>query len=121
MATWFAMEISGKLGEVRKQRAEKEVEELMKSISDLSIDNHGVARWKTSGHIVPRDCVEKFQYAGLNINAEETDKARQLELAIFLENRQPRRHTSEELSEMRNAFGVGTTVVDVLTGEKIRL
>ena len=40
-----------------------------------------------------------------------------------LESYRAARRTSsaEEMAEMRAAFGEGTTVVDVLTGEKIRL
>lgn len=32
-----------------------------------------------------------------------------------------RKHTQEELGEMRNAFGPGATVINVLTGEVVKL
>ena len=54
---------------------------------------------------------------------EETNRAREAQNAAFLEDYR-KSYTGpgeEEKAEMRAAFGTGSTVVNVITGERIRL
>ncbi len=69
------------------------------------------------------DFCEKLEYAGYSFSRRATAKKREAEdaesLARYREN-----HTgmsAEEIAEARAAFGAGTTVVNVLTGEKFIL
>ena len=84
-------------------------------------EEDGAAKWKSSGNYLPADVVEKLTFAGADFfSAEATAKKREAQTAEFLANY---RHevTEEERSEMRAAFGPGATVVDIISGKRIRL
>lgn len=48
----------------------------------LYIDIHGVARWKTNNHVIPRECLEQLAYSGIcpRIYFEKNDKFRNKEI-----------------------------------------
>ena len=122
--TRFEREISGALGQYWKESAEKELNELRRELASgqITIDENGVAR-NCIGRVLMDDLLEKLTYVTDKVNVEATHAAHEAEVARELEeyrrNRKPA--TAEEIAEMRAAFGSGTKVVDVLTGETITL
>jgi hypothetical protein len=93
--------------------------------NDARVDENGAVCWKSNGHYIMDDMIEKMEAAGCQFNAEATRKARDEQNAKFAAeyikrqaNRQP---SAEEMSEMRAAFGAGAVVVDVISGRKIQL
>ena len=135
----FKQEISGELDRRVAERtgkpndhfwqknAEKEVARILEKYEngELLIDEYGIAYWKTNNHAVPADIAYMGKYGGLPIDLEMTKELedRQAEQAIsaYRERMKDHVYTEEELWEMRAAFGEGTTVIDAITGRKIRL
>ena len=122
--TRFARELSGSLGTYRKASAEKELDEVRADFEagKITVDENGVARNRI-GRILMSDLLEKLTYITDKVDVEATKAAREAETDAFLESYRKANHrrSHEELSEMRAAFGTGTTVVDIITGERIRL
>ncbi len=120
--TRFMQEITGKLGAYWQNEAEKEIVEIINDIvnGNITIDEQGIGRNRV-GRVLMEDMAEKVEYAGADINREATRKAREAEVAEFKKNYKAPKLTAEMLGEMRNAFGEGAVVVDVITGRKIRL
>lgn len=81
----------------------------------------GVLRWKSSGNIPPRSCLEDFLEVGCEFDLERTLAADAAHLAELVQKMRDRKPSEEELFEMRAEFGRGATVVNVLTGRRIRL
>ena len=69
------------------------------------------------------DMLEKIALVTDKVDVEATATARDLEvekeLIEYRNNKRP--YSAEDMAEMRAAFGAGETVVDVVTGKKIRL
>ena len=122
--TRFARELSGSLGTYRKASAEKELDEVRADFEagKITVDENGVARNRI-GRILMSDLLEKLTYITDKVDVEATKAAREAETDAFLESyrKANHRHSEEELNEMRAAFRKGTTVVDIITGERIRL
>ena len=122
--TRFKQEISGALGSFWKESAEKELNEIRRDLADgqITIDEDGIAR-NCIGRVLMDDLLEKLAYVTDKVNVEATHAAHEAEVARELEEyrRNKKPATAEEIAEMRAAFGPGTTVTDVLTGEKITL
>ncbi len=122
--TRFMMELSGKLGAYWKANAEKELEKVRNDLEAglVTIDDKGVAR-NCIGRVVMSDMLEKIALVTDNVDVEATATARDLEvekeLMEYRNNKLP--YSAEDVAEMRAAFGAGETVVDVVTGKKIRL
>ena len=122
--TRFQQEISGQLGEYWVKSAKEEVQKAVAQVADMDIDEYGVARWKSNGNCPPDDFLEKLEYAGVSIidyerTREESERQTAASIAAYKANRKPM--TEEELFEARAAFGAGTVIVDVITGERITL
>ena len=125
--TRFQQEISGDLGEYWKRSAEAELEDLKKDIEvgDITIDEFGVARNRI-GRVVMSDILEKLMYVAADrINEEATKTARKVEVTKSLEeyrkSMENHVYTEEELFEMRAAFGPGTIVTNIVTGQKVKI
>ena len=122
--TRFEKELSGALGAYWKKEAEKELERVSQDIKDgkITIDENGVAR-NCKGRALQNDMLEKVLMVSDLVNAEATREACQDETMKAIEAYMANYTgpSEEELFEMRAAFGTGTTVVDVLTGKKIKL
>lgn len=122
--TRFERELSGSLGAYWKASAEKELEQIREDFEAgrITVDENGVARNRI-GRILMSDMLEKLTYITDKVDAEATKAAREAETDAFLESYMKANHrrSSEELSEMRAAFGTETTVVDIITGERVRL
>ena len=122
--TRFEREISGSLGARWKKNAEREVKEAVELANSIAtVESDGAIRWNTNGNYVPDDFCEKLEYAGFPFSREATRAAREAQDAAFLESyrKNHRGFGARELDEARAAFGAGTTIVNILTGEKVTL
>lgn len=122
--TRFEREISGSLGAFWKKNAEEEVKKAVaQAEKDATVEADGAIRWNSNGRYLMDDFCEKLEYAGYPFSRKATADKREAqveeELAQYRRNRKG--FSQEELDEARAAFGEGTTVVNVLTGEKTKL
>ena len=122
--TRFMKELSGDLGAYWQDHARREVEAVAAELEagEITIDEAGVAR-NCIGRVLMSDMVEKLTLVTNKVNVAATEAARSAEASEAVKSYQATRkpHSAEEIAEMRAAFGAGTTVVDVLTGEQINL
>lgn len=119
--TRFEREISGKLGDFWKKYAGKQVKEaVLQADREAIVEPNGAIRWIASGHYIPDDYCEMLEYAGYRFDRAATKRAADAQEGKFLEDYR-RRHkgfTAEQLAEARAAFGPGTRIVNVFTGEE---
>ena len=122
--TRFEKELSGLLGEYWKKEAQKELANINKDLDEgkITIDEYGVAR-NCVGRALQNDMLEKVMMVSYRVNAEATRKECEKEAMAAFETYRANYTgpSEEELFEMRAAYGKGTTVVDVITGKKIKL
>lgn len=122
--TRFEKELSGALGAYWKKEAEKELSNIRKDLDEgrITIDEFGVAR-NCKGRALQSDMLEKVLMVTDKVDAKSTRKACEEETMMAIEAYRASYTgpSEEELFEMRAAYGKGTTVVDVITGKKIRL
>ena len=121
--TRFAREWNGELGAFWQKNAHEEAARLLAQRDNIEVEEDGAAKWKSNGSYLPADVVEKLIFAGTDFfSAEATAAKREAQTAEFLGSyRRNHRTTTEERAEMEAAFGKGTTVVNIITGEKIKL
>lgn len=123
--TRFERELSGNLGGFWKKNAEQEIEKMQQRVDndEIRTNMNGAAFWNSNGNYLPADCAEILSHTDFPFSVEATAKARAAQTAMQLEEyRKSRREPGEEeKAEMRAAFGAGSTVVDIITGERIRL
>ena len=125
--TRFERELSGSLGAYWKASAEKEIRKMEeRQISgEIFFGADGVVRWTSNNRVMPKDCREILRYTVYrDLFSEEASRAAEdAETAAFLESyrKNYKGPSEEEKTEMRAAFGTGTTVCDIITGERIRL
>lgn len=119
--TRFEMELSGKLGDFWKRHAEQKIADMQKQADngEILLDGNCAAYWERSGHYLPSECVEILSHCVFFFDAEATLKAEQEENEKWLAEYRSTRHelSWEAQMEMRNAFGEGTTVIDIISGE----
>ena len=124
MKTRFQRELSGDLGAFWQRQAEAELERVKADLDsgEITIDEAGVAR-NCIGRALMDDLLEKLILVTDKADSAATRAAREAEVKADLESYRAARRppSAEEMAEMRAAFGEGTRVVDVLTGEKIQL
>ena len=120
----FQQELSGGLGDFWQRQAEAELERIKANLDsgEITIDEAGVAR-NCIGRALMDDLLEKLLLVTNKADSAATQAAREAEVQAGLESYRANRKapSAEELAEMRAAFGEGTTVADVLTGEEIQL
>ena len=122
--TRFQKELSGELGAYWEKEAQKELERVKADlqVGKITIDENGVAR-NCIGRVLMSDMLEKLAMVTDKVSVEATTAARDKEvsksLAEYRKNVRP--VSEEERMEMQAAFGKGTTVVNILTGEKTEL
>ena len=121
----FQQEYDGDLGDFWYRHAREEIQKMQKhaDAGDILLDENGGAYWRSSGHYLPSDCVEKLFYTDFEFDPDATDIGRRAETSRFI-NEYRKNYTGpsdEELAEMRAEFGRGQTVVDVITGKRIKL
>lgn len=122
--TRFEREISGNLGAFWKKNAEEEVKKAVaQAEKDATVEADGAIRWNSNGRYLMDDFCEKLEYAGYPFSRKATAEKREAqveeELAEYRKNHKG--FGAEELAEAKAAFGEGTAVVNVLTGEKTKL
>lgn len=122
--TRFEKELSGALGAYWEKEAKKELERVKKDMDEgkITIDENGIAR-NCIGRTLHDDMLEKVAMISDKVNIEATRAARDEETANVIEAYRASYTgpSEEEMFEMRAAFGIGTTVVDIFTGKKIKL
>ena len=124
MKTRFQRELCGDLGAFRQRQAKAELERVKADLDsgEITIDEAGVAR-NCIGRALMDDLLEKLILVTDKADSATTRAAREAEVQADLESYRASRKapSAEELAEMRAAFGPGTKVVDVITGEEILL
>lgn len=122
--TRFMEELNGLRGDFWKKEAEKELAKVKAEFEagKITIDEEGIAR-NCIGRILMADMLEKLALVTDKVDIFATTKARDEQVHKELEEYRAtkRSYTEEELNEMRAAFGKGTTVRDIITGEEITL
>ena len=122
--TRFAMEITGRLGSYWKKNAEEEMKKAVITADfHATVEADGAIKWNRNGRYLMDDLCEKLEYAGYPFSREATAGKRdaQNEESIAEYRRNHRGLSGEALAEARAAFGEGTTVVNILTGERTKL
>ena len=125
--TRFEQEINGCLGEFWINHAMKEIQEYQADADagNILVDENGAAYWKRSGNYLPSDCVERLSYTTFAFNVDATNAAREKQqyetIKAYKEQMKNHEYSNEELYEMRAAFGVGTKIVDAITGKVVTL
>ena len=123
--TRFEQELSGALGAFWKKDAEARIARMQERVDndEIRTNMNGAAFWNSNGNYLPSDCLEVLAHTNFPFNIEETNRAREAQNELFFENYRKNYQgpSEEELAEMQAAFGTGTTVVDVITGQEIRL
>lgn len=121
--TRFQKELSGEFGAYWEKEAQKELERVKADLQagKITIEN-GVAR-NCIGRVLMSDMLEKLAMVTDKVSVEATTAARDKEVSESLAEyrKSVRPATGEERMEMQAAFGKGTTVVNILTGEKTKL
>ena len=123
--TRFEAEMNGSLGAFWKKHAEEEIAKMQARVDNDEIRTNigGGAFWLSNGKYLPADIAEILSYTDFPFSLEETAKAREAQTEAFFEDYR-KNYTGpseEERAEMQAAFGKGTTVVDIITGKRIRL
>ena len=122
--TRFYQEITGVLGDYWKKDATKRVQDYVEEAKmKADVDSNGAIRWKNNGNYLMDDYCEVLEYAGYPFSREATKAARDAQVAEQLAayRANPPMMTDEDIEEMRAAFGNGTSVVDVIGGQRILL
>ena len=122
--TRFEREINGSLGDFWKRNAQEEVKKAVAQADEkATVEADGAIKWISNGRYLMDDFCEKLEYAGYPFDREATAKKRdaQNEDSIAKYRRNHKGFSGEALAEARAAFGQGTTVVDILTGERTKL
>ena len=124
MKTRFQRELCGNLGAFWQRQAKAELERVKADLDsgEITIDEAGVAR-NCIGRALMDDLLEKLILVTDKADSAATRAAREAEVQANLESYRASRKapSAEELAEMRAAFGAGTKVVNVITGEEIQL
>ena len=122
--TRFQQELNGSLGPFWKQEAEKELAKVKADLENgrITIDETGIAR-NCIGRVLMADMLEKLLLVTEKADKAATIAAREAEASQELTayRKAKKRTSAEELGEVQAAFGKGTRVVNVLTGELTNL
>lgn len=122
--TRFQREVSGELGAFWEKHAKEEAAEAARKAAEgATVEEDGAIRWNSNGSYIPDDFCEKLEYEGFPFSRAATAAKREAQVAKELEAYRSahRGLDAETLAEARAAFGEGTTICDVITGEKITL
>lgn len=124
--TRFDRELRGEFGDYWKKEAIKYLHKIEEEVftGKITIDSEGVAR-NCIGQVVMDDVANALDYIiqDGSFRWDKTIEARNKENEEFLKEYASREihYSSEEIAEMKAAFGEGTKVVNILTGRKIQL
>lgn len=117
----FESALKGYGGEVSQKRAQRELDDCKAQLEagKITIDENGAA-FNCIGRPLMDDMAEKVKLAGYPINMDATAAARDAYCRESLAGYKFRPN-AEQMAEMRAEFGEGTTVVNVITGETVRV
>ena len=125
--TRFERELNGSLGSYWAENAKKEIRKMEERQinGEIFFGADGVVRWTSNNRVMPKDCREILSHTVYrDLYSEDASRAaEEAETAAFLDSyrKNYKGPGEEEKAEMRAAFGTGATVVDIITGERIRL
>ena len=125
--TRFERELNGSLGSYWAENAKKEIRKMEERQinGEIFFGADGVVRWTSNNRVMPKDCREILSHTVYRdlFDEDASRAAEEAETTAFLETyrKNYKGPGEEEKGEMRAAFGTGTTVVNVITGERIRL
>lgn len=121
--TRFGMEYSGRLGEFWRRNAEQEIARMQQRIDndEIRTNINGGAFWNINGRFLPEEQAIILIHTDFPFSLEATNRAREEQNKAFLATYRSSAPSAEQKAEMQAAFGKGTTVVDVISGERIRL
>ena len=123
----FQLELEGKFGPWRQQSAVEQIKEMEDGYEngEFKIEN-GAAIWEC-GNYLPMDCLaavlnSKYGYL-IDVDEHERllDEQQSESIREYKERMKNHVYSEVELFEMRAAFGAGTVITDVLTGQEIAL
>lgn len=124
--TRFDRELKGEYGQFWKKKAIQHLHKIEEEVfrGEITIDKQGVAR-NCIGRVVVDEVANALDYIiqDGSFRWDKTIEARNKENEEFLKeyaSREPH-YSSEEIAEMKAAFGGGTKVVNILTGREIQL
>lgn len=89
------------------------------------VNDTPVIRWKSNDNIPPKECLYAFLHLGYvtEYEVENSLEVHEIELIeklnVYKERMKNYVHSPEEIYEMKAAFGEGTKVVNVITGNII--
>jgi hypothetical protein len=101
----------------------QEAERLVHSFDEAEVKD-GVVRWKSNGSVPPNDVMDLWEYVGKVFDKAKSQEARDKDIDTFAaayrikQSELTAEQKSERKANLRAAYGRGTVVVDVLTGEK---
>ena len=83
------------------------------------VGNDDVVKWDM-GNLVPMGIVRMWNDLDLvtHRNFVETQRAHDVQLMKIRADMKGYKHSEEDIAEMRNVFGEGSTVVNILTGKE---
>lgn len=100
-------------------------EDLINKFDTDTYLKEGVVYWKSNGNVPPKDVLEFWDYVGKDFDFEKSKNELNRQTDAFFEEyikaNKGREYSDEELFEMTCAFGEGTEVVDIITGDIIKL
>ena len=108
----------------------KDVLNFIKDMQDRMYISKNIAYWKNTDKEVPDDIAILMAYLEIEIDGqfinlkkhiEQRNETVARELEEMRKEEMNKQYSDEEMFEMRAAFGEGTTVVNILTGKKVKL
>lgn len=106
----------------RHQLEAQSVERTRRSFEEDSyFGQNGELRWKSNNAVIGLDVFRDAYVEAPAHQKSEYDKYLSASLAEYRESMKNYQPSAEELFEMRSAFGAGAEVVNVITGQKIKV
>ena len=101
----------------------REAKTLVEKLKHEATITNGVIRWNSNGSVPPVECVALAVHVRLPIDLAECTRVRDEETREFFNEYRKRNRgfSSEERMEMRAEFGEGTTVINVITGRRVKV
>lgn len=100
----------------------------MSDFNQAYIDSKGIVRWKSNDRVPFADKLREFCQAGhidFWTNVIPSNEQREIEavesIKAYQKQMENYEYSDEEMFEMRAAFGEGTVVVNIFTGNKVRV
>lgn len=93
-------------------------------VSEAIVEEDGAIKWASNGRYLMKDTMRNIIANGFDkFSVEATDAKRDAQNEAFIREYKANQKapSQEELAEMRNAFGAGTKVVDVISGRVVSL